>query len=47
MVTLCALHDVEPEEMVVAMDPGKAPQAIHLDESCAQVHLGQVDGGVE
>jgi hypothetical protein len=45
MVTFCALHDVEPEleaeeEVVVAAEQGKPPQAIHLEESRAQVHLG-------
>jgi hypothetical protein len=46
MVTFCALHDVEAEE-VVAAEQGTAPQAIDLDEPCSQVHLGQVGGEVE
>ena len=47
MATFCALHDVDPEEVVAAAEQGKAPQAIHLEESRAQVHLGRVGGGME
>ena len=47
MTMFCALHDVDPEEVVVVAEQGKAPQAIHLDESRAQVHLGRLGGGLE
>jgi hypothetical protein len=44
METFCALHDVEleleAEKVVVATEQRKAQQAIHLNESCSQVHLG-------
>ncbi|CAA0825706.1 Unknown protein [Striga hermonthica] len=50
MATTCTLHDVEPElEEVKAAttEQGKAMQVAHLDESSAQVHLGQMGGGME
>ncbi|CAA0822344.1 cysteine-rich RLK (RECEPTOR-like protein kinase) 8 [Striga hermonthica] len=50
MAKFCTSHDVEPElEKVkaVAAEQGKALQAVHLDESSAQVHLGRMGGGME
>ncbi|CAA0814359.1 Unknown protein [Striga hermonthica] len=50
MATTCKLHDVEPELEEVkaaATEQGKALQAVHLDESSAQVHLGRMGGGME
>ena len=47
MAMFCALHDVEANEKGEGMavkGPGKALKAIHLDELCAQVHLGCVGG---
>ncbi|CAA0806572.1 Gag-Pol-related retrotransposon family protein [Striga hermonthica] len=50
MAKFCTSHDVEPElEKVKAVvaEQGKALQAVHLDESSAQVHLGRMGGGME
>ena len=50
MAMFCALHDVEAKENREGMaveEPRKALKAIHLDELCAQVHLGHVGGGQE
>ncbi|CAA0813557.1 Unknown protein [Striga hermonthica] len=50
MATICTLQDVEPELEEVkaaATEQGKALQAVHLDESSAQVHLGRICGGME
>ena len=51
MAVFCALHvvELEPEARkdIVAAEQGKATQGIFLDESCAQVRLGRVGGGVE
>ena len=47
---LCAARRrarVEGREVVTVVEQGKALQAIHLDESCAQVHLGRVADGME
>ena len=33
--------------MMAMEGPGKARKAVHLDEPCAQVHLGHVGGGQE
>ncbi|CAA0836931.1 cysteine-rich RLK (RECEPTOR-like protein kinase) 8 [Striga hermonthica] len=50
MGTACKLHDIEPESEEVkatATEQGKVLQAVHLDESSAQVHLGRMGGGME
>ncbi|XP_066354979.1 uncharacterized protein [Miscanthus floridulus] len=50
MVMFCALHDVEAEEKgeVMAVEGhDKALKSVNLDEPCAQVHLGRVDGEQE
>ncbi|XP_066324493.1 uncharacterized protein [Miscanthus floridulus] len=50
MATFCALHDVEAKEKGERMaveEPRKALKVVHLDEPCAQVHLGRVGGKQE
>ena len=47
MATFYALHDIEAKEkgeVMVVKGPGKDLKAVNLDEPCAQVHLGRVDG---